>query len=114
MNFSDLVSPVALRQRPIILTSALLATLLIILLLVTCSASDGTKGVDAPQSDTGAQGAAGDISPSGADGVDGETIGLPSHEGPKGTPRVTGPVGETGEQGIAGLDRWCGRSRYRP
>ena len=94
MNFSDLVSPVALRQRPIILTSALLATLLIILLLVTCSSSDGTtKGIN---------------------GVDGEAIGLPGDEGPKGTPRVTGPVGETGEQGIAGLDRWCGRSRYRP
>jgi len=91
-----------------------MATLLIILLLVTCSASEGTKGVDAPQGDTGAQGAAEDISPSGADGVDGETIGLPSHEGPRGTPRVTGPVGETGEQGIAGLHRWCGRSRYRP
>jgi hypothetical protein len=84
----------ATTQEATYCTAALFATLLIILLLVTCSASDGTtKGVN---------------------GVDGEAIGLPSDEGPKGTPRVTGPVGETGEQRIAGLHRWCGRSRYRP
>ena len=98
MNFSNLVSPVALRPLP----SLLLLTLLVMLLAVACG-SDGLQGAEGPQGSKGDTGAKGPAGLDGKDGIDGQD-GTDGSVGPQGIAGVKGVKGDTGSQGVAGID----------
>jgi hypothetical protein len=91
----------------------LLAVLLPLLLLTTCSAEQGPagpsgpQGAAGPQGQVGPQGEAGAQGPSGPQGVKGELgeAGPPGPPGPKGEAGAAGPHGPKGETGPPGRRR---------